>query len=67
MYQTFNGRIDEDKGIGYFTFTGTNGNSVANYVLCSTDLTYLVISDPVITFPGECRVKMLVANRCNGH
>ena len=33
-----NGRIGQDKGIGQFTFQGTQGSSLIDYVLLSPDL-----------------------------
>lgn len=33
-----NGRVGDDKGIGQFTFVGSRGSSVVDYVLCTQDL-----------------------------
>ena len=32
MVRICNGRYDEDKGVGHYTFTGPNGNSVIGSV-----------------------------------
>ena len=42
MLHICNWRVGEDNGVGHFTFTGTNGNSVIDYALCSNNYTYLV-------------------------
>ena len=42
MVHICNGRYDEDKGIGHYTFTGPNGNSVIDYAICSNKLAYLI-------------------------
>ena len=33
-----NGRVGDDKGIGQYTFVGSRGSSVVDYVLCTQDL-----------------------------
>ena len=33
-----NGRVDEDKGVGRYTFVGSRGSSVVDYVLSTQDL-----------------------------
>ena len=35
-----NGRVDEDKGVGNFTYHGSNGSSVVDYIITSQSLYY---------------------------
>ena len=42
MVHICNGRYDEDKDIGHYTFTGPNGNSVIDYAICSNKLAHLI-------------------------
>ena len=64
MFQICNGRIGEDKGIGNFTVTGTNGNSVLDYALCSTNLTYLVEKIKIEERTESSRFPVSVGLKC---
>ena len=44
MIHIRNGRYGADKDAGHFTFTGTNGNSVIDYIICSNSCSYLIES-----------------------
>ena len=51
-----NGRIGQDKNIGKYTYTSTNGRSVIDYRICSSEI-FPIISDFNIHVEERCESK----------